>query len=84
MDWSMRPDDVASDGGVPERPKAVDRQNPDWDYVKESQMLKQTLGEVAGRGKCLRAHMQIIVRSMSDCTMVLQMSCFYFISSINS
>ena len=26
------------------------RQNPDWDYVKESQMLKQTLGEVAGRG----------------------------------
>lgn len=27
------------------------RQNPDWDYVKESQMLKQTLGEVAGRAK---------------------------------
>ena len=26
------------------------RQNPDWDYVKESQLLKQTLGEVAGRG----------------------------------
>ena len=30
------------------------RQNPDWDYVKESQLLKQTLGEVAGRGTYLQ------------------------------